>query len=218
MMRLFGAFLGGAAFWTGAAAADVSGPLRIIDADTVEVAGVAIRLFGIDAPELDQPCSDAAGRPWLCGAWAAAQVAEAYGGDLAECRAVDLDRYGRTVARCSVDGQDIGRAIVAAGWATAYRAYSWDYDLEEKAAQIAGLGLWSGTFAMPSAYRAETGADPQEAPGGCLIKGNISDAGQIFHVPGQENYDDTRINEARGERWFCSVADALDAGWRPAQR
>jgi endonuclease YncB( thermonuclease family) len=54
-----------------------------------------------------------------------------------------------------------------------------------------------------------------EAPAAtCRIKGNISESGRIYHVPGSEWYDRTQINTARGERWFCSEAEAKAAGWR----
>jgi hypothetical protein len=55
---------------------------------------------------------------------------------------------------------------------------------------------------------------------GCNIKGNISlNSGEyIFHVPGQEHYDETIIRPSDGERWFCSEADARAAGWRKARR
>ena len=53
----------------------------------------------------------------------------------------------------------------------------------------------------------------------CNIKGNISWTGEnIFHVPGQEHYDETRIVMLSGERWFCSEAEARAAGWRNARR
>ncbi|MER9104450.1 hypothetical protein NKH95_10910 [Mesorhizobium sp. M0848] len=53
---------------------------------------------------------------------------------------------------------------------------------------------------------------------GCDIKGNINDGGEhIYHVPGQEYYSATRINPARGERWFCSQWEAWWAGWRKAK-
>lgn len=199
------------------ALADAAGRLVVIDGDTFEVGGVTVRLFGVDAPELEQTCTDADGAPWACGTWVAAQVAAGFGGARAECRMVDLDRYGREVARCTVAGQDLGRALVAAGWALAYRDYSWDYDLDEKAAQLAGLGLWAGGFQSPAAFRDE-GRSVQAAPGDCVIKGNISANGQIYHRPGQENYADTVIDVGRGERWFCTEAEAEAAGWRPARR
>jgi hypothetical protein len=52
----------------------------------------------------------------------------------------------------------------------------------------------------------------------CDIKGNISvDSGEkIYHVPGQRYYDQTQISPEYGERWFCTEAEALDAGWRKA--
>jgi hypothetical protein len=51
-----------------------------------------------------------------------------------------------------------------------------------------------------------------------VIKGNISSGDEkIYHVPGQQSYDETSINEARGERWFCTEADAVAAGWRKSK-
>lgn len=50
---------------------------------------------------------------------------------------------------------------------------------------------------------------------GCDIKGNINERGErIYHMPGQEYYSATRVNQARGERWFCSQWEAWWAGWR----
>lgn len=34
----------------------ITGPARVIDGDTIEVQGEKIRLEGIDAPEMGQPC------------------------------------------------------------------------------------------------------------------------------------------------------------------
>jgi hypothetical protein len=52
----------------------------------------------------------------------------------------------------------------------------------------------------------------------CHIKGNISVTGErIYHVPGQRYYSATRISSWRGERWFCSEAEARQAGWRRAR-
>ncbi|MER8905706.1 hypothetical protein NKI32_28180 [Mesorhizobium sp. M0761] len=53
---------------------------------------------------------------------------------------------------------------------------------------------------------------------GCDIKGNINERGEhIYHMPGQEYYSATRVNPARGERWFCSQWEAWWAGWRKAK-
>ena len=54
---------------------------------------------------------------------------------------------------------------------------------------------------------------------GCNIKGNISiETGEkIYHVPGQEYYDETSIRPEYGERWFCTEAEAIETGWRKAE-
>jgi hypothetical protein len=53
----------------------------------------------------------------------------------------------------------------------------------------------------------------------CLVKGNISKSGErIYHVPGGQFYDRTKINEAAGERIFCSEKEAVAAGWRRSLR
>jgi hypothetical protein len=53
----------------------------------------------------------------------------------------------------------------------------------------------------------------------CDIKGNVSltSGERIYHVPGQKRYGETRIDPKFGERWFCSEAEAREAGWRKAR-
>jgi hypothetical protein len=54
-----------------------------------------------------------------------------------------------------------------------------------------------------------------QQPNGCLIKGNINGKGErIYHPPGCRYYAATMIDPKRGERWFCSEAEAVAAGWR----
>ena len=45
---------------------------------------------------------------------------------------------------------------------------------------------------------------------GCNVKGNISysTGERIYHVPGQQYYNETRISLWKGERWFCSEQEA----------
>ncbi len=54
---------------------------------------------------------------------------------------------------------------------------------------------------------------------GCDIKGNISynTREKIYHVPGQNYYNKTKISPQYGERWFCTEAEARDNGWRKAK-
>ncbi len=204
-------------FLAAPARADFSGPVEVVDGDTLHVSGTTVRLFGIDAPEMDQTCRDAGGREWGCGAFVAAELARRYGGQTATCEPLDTDRYGRTVARCRVAGRDIAEDLVLDGWATAYQQYSQDYVLAEKSAQLRQAGLWSGTMQSPAAFRAES-VPPEQLPPdpNCVIKGNISDSGRIYHMPGNRDYGRTRIDLSAGERWFCSQSEARAAGWRPA--
>jgi len=56
------------------------------------------------------------------------------------------------------------------------------------------------------------------APSSCNIKGNIAaDGEKIYHLPGDRYYDRTEISPEKGERYFCTEADAVAAGWRHAK-
>ena len=178
-----------------------NGTLRVIDGDTVDVGGVRVRLYGIDAPEIGQPCS-ADGREWDCGRWVRDMVRARFEGQQARCTEQDVDRFGRIVAICAVRGTDIGTEIVNAGWAWAYRQYSDRYDLDEKAAAINERGLWAVDIALASDYRATRFADQAAPDPNCAIKGNISSNGRIYHMPGSQTYGRTSINLNQGERWF----------------
>jgi endonuclease YncB( thermonuclease family) len=200
----------------------VAGALVVIDADTFDVGGERVRLYGVDAPERDQTCLDPLGRSWACGEWVTEQVRLRWGGQPAECEGVTRDRYGRLVARCAVGGEDLGAVLVAEGIAFAYRAYSRDYVAIEDAAREAGAGMWRGRFTAPWDHRTQGRAPQQTAassqtPGECAIKGNISGSGRLYHVPGGRHYDRTTIDPTQGERWFCTEAEAEAAGWRAAR-
>lgn len=202
---------------------DPLGLVRVIDADTWDVGGTRVRLFGIDAPELDQTCDTRDGQNWACGGWVSAQVRQMYDGRRARCTALTLDRYDRTVARCFVDDVDVGRQMVADGWAFAYRRYSMDYDLDEKGAAINARGLHGHQVQSPAEFRAirsdGVGSDVEPPADTCTIKGNISSRGtRIYHLPGQRDYGKTRISATKGEHWFCTEPEAQAAGWRKARR
>ncbi|MEC7258243.1 MAG: thermonuclease family protein, partial [Pseudomonadota bacterium] len=183
----------------------------MIDADTWDVGGVRVRLFGIDAPERDQTCRRADGSEWACGQWTTDETARLYQGRTADCRAVTVDRYQRVVARCTVHGADPGREMVQQGLAFAYRKYSMDYDLDEKRALVSGVGIHAAETVRPAEFRTAqrkvVKAPAQTSDTSCSIKGNISSKGvRIYHMPGQEHYSKTRISRGKGERWFCSEA------------
>ena len=144
-----------AAFGRGDAVADtLSGPARVIDADTIDVAGERVRLSGIDALERNQRCRDDAGRSYRCGAEAAAALKRRIGGGAVRCETTVHDRYGRAIATCfATDGTDLNGWLVRQGHALAYRRYSRAYVCDEEVARRNRRGMWNGAFVPPWAWR-----------------------------------------------------------------
>ncbi len=135
--------------------AEITGKPRIIDGDTIEIAGQRIHLHGIDAPESGQTCV-AENKRWPCGTNATLALSGMIGTNLVACRERDRDRDGRIVAVCNiagVQGPDVNAMMVSEGWAVAYRRFSTDYVLHEDAAKKARRGLWRGEFQMPWDWR-----------------------------------------------------------------
>ena len=206
---------------------ELSGRARVVDGDTLELGAHRIRLHGVDAPESAQTCRTGATR-WPCGERATRALSGRIDGRTVACEEKDRDRYGRIVAVCRLGAEDLNAWLVARGWALAYRRYSSDYVDEEAAAGAARHGIWRGDFVPPWDWRrgerlqnaaAQSALDTRDGTASCRIKGNISrDGTRIYHVPGGHYYERTRINTAKGERWFCSESLARAAGWRRAKR
>lgn len=198
----------------------LTGIPRVIDGDTIELAGMRGRLGAIDAPENRQTCASERGRSWACGRSAAEQLARLTAGGVA-CVAGGTDRYGRALLDCILPGgRDLSGAMVASGLALAYRAYSRRYLTEEGEARRRQAGVWQGAFEDPWSYRKRRRktAALDVLPASCRIKGNISPNGRIYHLPGSHDYARTRIEASSGERWFCDEAEAQAAGWRAPRR
>jgi len=114
--------------WSVNALADITGKPRVIDGDTLEIAGERIRLHGIDAPENGQECIGG-GKRWHCGMEAASALAFKIARNWVTCQGEDRDRYGRVLAVCyagGVGGPELDAWPVSEGWALAYRRYSTD--------------------------------------------------------------------------------------------
>ena len=136
----------------GAAQAPVSGIGQAKDGDSLMVGGTEVRLFGIDAPEWDQYCRKN-GQDWSCGSAAADKLAELVTGRNVVCSSVGMDEHKRVLGRCMAGATDVNRAMVASGYAVAFRRYSSDYVSAEDSAKVNKRGIWAGTFQMPSDYR-----------------------------------------------------------------
>jgi len=222
----------------------LTGPVRVVDGDTIRLGDHRIRLHGIDAPESDQACLDPQGASWACGDAATERLVDLIGDDPVHCTQRDIDRYRRIIGECFAAGTNLNAALVAEGLAFAYRRFSLDYAALENEARAAGRGIWAGIVQAPWEHRRDpqhvltqqvatpqvsapqvsaTGTTPlaqnsrsgYHPPGNCVIKGNINSRGErIYHTPSSPWYSRTRIDESRGQRWFCSEEEARAAGWR----
>lgn len=199
-----------------------SGRATVTDGDSLEIGDTRIRLFGVDAVEGRQSCTRNA-RQWACGEEAARKLRSLIGDRSITCTQRDVDDYGRVVAVCRAGNTDLAAEMARSGFATAYRRYSSEYVDEENEARAARRGIWGGNFTAPESYRGEqrnatreAAAPRQQAPrDGCDIKGNVNGEGErIYHTPASAAYRDTEIDEEKGERWFCTEAEARSAGWR----
>lgn len=214
---------------TPATAAPFYGLARAKDGDSLMVGNREVRLFGIDAPEFDQRCKRG-GQNYNCGAEAADKLSALVTGKELRCEAVGLDQHQRTLARCTVAGNEINRLMVSSGMALAYRRYSSDYVSAEATAKLNKRGIWAGSFVTPSNYRHDelqvvrpTGRPsrtmpvrvstaPARSSGDCMIKGNQGSNGWIYHLPGMPYYKQTNA-----EQMFCSEAEARAASYRRAK-
>lgn len=117
----------------------------ISDGDTLTVLvdrmQVKIPLEGIDAPEKSQ----------AFGSKAKQALTDLVAGKSVEVHKTGEDRYGRTLARVIVDGQDVSESMIAQGFAWHYKKYSKDETLAnlEDTARNAKRGLWADANPLP---------------------------------------------------------------------
>ena len=132
----------------------IYGKAEVIDGDTIKIKGKKIRLFGIDAPEVDQICFKSS-NPYHCGHTAAKALIRYTKNKTIYCYYTELDKYKRILGTCNYgEGkQDINAMMVYFGHAVAYTRYSKKYLKEEKEAQKYKYGLWKGTFERPEEWR-----------------------------------------------------------------
>ena len=209
--------------------------IRVIDGDTISVdmngEAVFVRLIGINAPEIAH--NDNAGECF--GEESADHLRLLISNDSVVLEFDESqdrhDKYGRLLAYVLINDDNINYLMVRDGYADEYTyeksyKYQTDFRSARDRAKNDSRGIWGAcnvskntedieSTTLPGPQSAET---PQTTEG-CLIKGNISYYGgkKIYHVPGQKYYDVTEINEAAGERWFCTEEEAIAAGWRKSK-
>ena len=98
----------------------ISGIPKVTDGDTIKINGTRIRFHGIDAPESRQNCLDNEGKVWSCGTASTSYLKSIVSNKMVTCEQRDIDKYGRVVAVCSIDGKDINGLMVEAGFSLAF--------------------------------------------------------------------------------------------------
>lgn len=93
----------------------LSGYARIVDGDTIVIKKTQIRLFGVDAPEINHPYGQKA-------KWALVSLCKK---NTVTAEILETDSHGRTVARCTLrDGRDLSAEMVKLGLAIDWTKFS----------------------------------------------------------------------------------------------
>ena len=141
--------------WANPVSADaiISGPVCVIDGNTVQVGGkvkndrcwggIDVRLYGSIAPKLSETCTDTDGRVWNCGTKARDALANMVVPHSISCYHVDGEfETGIVVATCLSGRRDLALKMVLMGMAKVAHDHSNRYEREERAAKQAKRGLW----------------------------------------------------------------------------
>ncbi len=134
-------------------AGELSGKPRVIDGDTLEIAGQTVHLAGIDAPEAVQTCRDADGNTWSCGVEATFALANMIGAQQITCMGETFNDQGEPMVVCFAGRHRVNALMITRGWAVADRPNASDYLREEEDARVHKRGLWRGSFLPPWQWR-----------------------------------------------------------------
>ncbi len=133
-------------------APEIQGKPRILDGDTLEVGGQQLRLYGIEAPELDQVCHRA-GQEYACGKVARAVLWALVDGREVSCAPVAVaEGSAGTAAICTAGDTSLNEGVVTSGWALADPPGVVPYGQLQQAAKAARRGLWTGEFDPPQTW------------------------------------------------------------------
>jgi endonuclease YncB( thermonuclease family) len=160
---LFSLYLAGAALGAAPPPTELVGRAIAWDGDDLVIAGIRIRLHGIDAFELRQVCMRDS-EPWPCGsmAWQALQrlVADS---DVRCEPAQKRKSRGRPIMTCYVGTLNLNAEMVRQGFAMDCRRFSnGRYAAMEGEARNARHGVWAGTFVTPAASKGKDYCVPRK--------------------------------------------------------
>lgn len=197
----------------------IEGRATALSGDTLRIADTTIRISGIEAPVAGQTCRSTRSRRWRCDVYAKAALSRLVRGESVTCEVSDSDNRDRHLGTCRVGETDIAAELVRNGHVFAETGFFATYGSLESEAREAKVGIWRGDAERPADYRAQKWEEAKrEAPDGCPIKGNVRGGRRLYVLPWARGYERVRISQRRGERWFCSEAEARAAGWEPSGR
>lgn len=202
----------------GGRSSPLEGRAQAVTGDTLRLNGVSYRLAGIEAPERTQACMRPGKRRWRCGEAAQNALERMVRGRTTTCTAASgSDAAGRALVSCTTDGRDVAADLVRDGHVFALASLFGGYGSLENEARQKKSGIWNGEAERPSDNRTKQwDAAKKASPDGCPIKGIVTSAGgKVYLMPGARDYRRTNLRANKGERWFCSEAEATAAGWKP---
>lgn len=137
------------------AATTLRGPVETVETgDTLVIAGQRVRLWGIDAPDLDQPCMDGDRLPYRCGVTARMVLEALTRTREVVCGIAENGIDAPPLAVCRAGDSDLGGLMVATGYAFDRPEISGGlYAGEEAQAKARNSGLWEGKFVKPAGWR-----------------------------------------------------------------
>lgn len=195
---------------------------KVVDGDTIKVLidgkEETLRLIGIDTPESVHP------DPTKNTEWG--KIASKFTKEQLEGREIQLeldvqerDRFGRLLAYVYLEGELFNEVLVREGWAQVSThppnvKYVERFEKAQDEAKKAQRGFWKADDDVTTSDTEEEKTSSSQK-----IKGNINKRGQkIYHCPGQRHYEQTVIDESKGERWFDTEEEAQAAGWKKAEQ
>lgn len=198
--------------------ANLEGRGSALAGDILRVGSTTVRLNGVEAPLRDQTCTGPGGKQWACGEAAKQALARLLRSGRVACE-ISGNADGQGTGDCRVDGRDIAAELVRGGHVFASSGLFASYGGLEREARTDKVGIWEGEPVRPSEYRERKWEEAKRAsPDGCPIKGSLRGGRRLYIVPWARGYEQARVSPSRGERWFCSEAEARQAGFGPAEQ
>ena len=132
----------------------VEGAARVIDGDTLLVAGTRVNLYGIQAPEIRQTCLRDVIQ-YDCGVRAMVHLVRLTMGRTVRCQRQESGGDSRLFGECVADdtGETLSAQMVRDGWALPDLDTGDAHREAMRLARSEHIGVWVGRFVLPWAWR-----------------------------------------------------------------